>query len=395
MTHKLYQQDSYISSFSADILERKIINNQPAVLLDKTAFYPTSGGQMNDRGRIDDINVLDVIIEDDNIWHVLEKELTDKNRVECNIDWPRRFDFMQQHTGFHILAQSFLRILSAETVSSHLGEEMSTIDVNIDNISWDAVEKVEKLANSVIWENRPVHIVWADEKDLDNPMLRKVPENHAKPRLIEIENFDLDPCGGTHVSLTGQVGLVKILSFERIRGYLRFNFVAGERAVSTFRKYFNDMQSLCKIMTTGPDEIVDSINKLSVDYKSLFKQNQDLEKTINDFYTKGLLEQAKESSVIYSIIPNKNIDALRKMAGALVKQSSSVFLLGSNDEKAAVVFASARNDLNLKDIFTETMDCINGRGGGSPNFLQGGGTDVDKLDEALINAQKAILDMIN
>jgi alanyl-tRNA synthetase len=161
LTEKIFHTDSYWHKFEAKIVKRGEINGRPALVLDRTAFYPTSGGQKHDRGTIGNVRVIDVLIRDDEIWHLCDGAV-DEERITADVDWQRRFDFMQQHTGFHLLAQSFLRVLSADTLSSHLGEELSTIDVQLESASAAQLDEVENLCNRVIWENRPVRSFFVD-----------------------------------------------------------------------------------------------------------------------------------------------------------------------------------------------------------------------------------------
>lgn len=218
ITKRLYLDQSDLSVFSATIIRTFPHGSQHAVILDQTAFYPTSGGQMHDTGTINGIEVIDVIEQDDEILHLVNSPLQ-VGKAECQINWQRRFDFMQQHTGFHILARCFVNVTGARTLASHLGEQISTIDVDLKEIHEEQIKAVEDLAQRIIFEDRKVKAYWPHPAEVDKDRLRKELVAREEMRLVEIDGFDVDPCGGTHVRSTGQVGLVKIIRWDKIRGY--------------------------------------------------------------------------------------------------------------------------------------------------------------------------------
>jgi len=225
---RLYYEDAYRQTFSAVVLQRRLIEGREAVSLNETLFYPTSGGQMHDTGWLNDIPVVDVLWQDEEIWHILASPLA-AERITGRLDWPRRFDFMQQHTAFHILAGSFKQLFNIETLASHLGELESTIEIAAGELPSADTDRLEEYANQIIYENRPVRAFFVDQAELASRSLRKTTEMNESIRLIEIEHLDLDPCGGTHVSSTGQVGIIKVTGRERVRGHVRLSFVAGMR----------------------------------------------------------------------------------------------------------------------------------------------------------------------
>ena len=290
-SEKLYLENSYLTEFETNIVDVVAVDDKEAVILDKTAFYPTSGGQIHDTGTIGNTRVSNVEIDNGRILHYVDQSL-EKGPTTGHVDWPRRFDFMQQHTGFHILAQSFLRVTSSETVSSHLGEEFSTIDVQMDNINWQNIAKVENLANSVIWENRPVSSYFVEEKELTSLNLRKFTVEERPIRLVNIEDFDLDPCGGTHVRKTGEVGIVKILSFEKVRDCLRFSFVAGGRAQRDYQEKAKVLRDLGAVYTTGQSELVYSARKALEMAKVNAKEVERLKERIVEFEVKEFINEA-------------------------------------------------------------------------------------------------------
>ncbi|MBN2411873.1 hypothetical protein JXQ31_09275 [candidate division KSB1 bacterium] len=386
MTERLYYTDSYLKEFNAKVIQTGEIEGRPAVVLDKTLFYPESGGQMFDTGIIENVSVCRVVLKENVIWHVLDKPVSKKD-IHGQINWVRRFDFMQQHTGFHILAGSFLHQLEVETLSSHLGEEYSTIDVRSDRIDAAQLKDVEDHANKIIWENRPVRAFWAEKEDMDNPLLRKVPDEFEKVRLVEIENYDLDPCGGTHVRNTGEVGLVKILGSEKIRGNTRYVFVAGNRALREMQKQYNILTTLCQQLTTGVDDMPAAVKKLLEENKNYIKALQNFEKLGEEKIVSELLTENKTSKIVVKNIEDKKIDGLRRIASTVIKNGHGTFLLGSTGETPCLVFATTDEKLDLRPVFQQVLPLIDGRGGGSVSFVQGGGTNSAGVPEALEKAR--------
>lgn len=391
MTEKLYLKDSYLKELDANIIDRGEIDQQPAVVLDRTIFYPTSGGQMHDMGMLGDASVVNVISENDKIWHVLDKPVPGGS-VHCTLDWTRRFDFMQQHTGFHILAQSFLRTAQAETLSSHLGEEFSTIDVQITQIDSKVLEETEILANRIVWEDRPIKVRFVTTEELAGLSLRKAPTVEGPIRLIDIEDFDLDPCGGTHVRRTGEVGLIKILSSERIRGYYRFSFVAGRRALREFSRRHRLLQEISDALSTGFDDLPAGIRKMQEEQKRLIKQVQKAMQEAAERSVQELVDEAKATSVIIRVFEGYDMPTLRKVASEVIKKSEAIFLLATEGESSAVAFASAKEAIDLRLAFDQIAPMIGAKGGGSRNFIQGGFSDGKRLPEALERARKFIME---
>ncbi len=382
MTVKLYQQDSYAQHMTATVLERRDINGRPAVRLDQTIFYPTSGGQMHDGGRMDKVNVLDVIIENDEIWHILEQPVAGDS-VEGELDWRRRFDFMQQHTGFHILAGAFKKILNIETLSSHLGENQDTIDVEAAELAPEQVLQVENLANQIIWEDRPVNASVVDAKTAAQLPIRKSPVVTGDIRLIEIMDFDLDPCGGTHVNTTGQVGLVKIIGRERIRKNLRFTFVAGERALRLYQVYHDTVSEWMNLLTTDLPGAREALLKLIQEQKRSRKALDKLSQRIAEQQLEEICALAREQTVVATVFEEIELEGLRLLARRAMSLQPGTYLFGGQGGRSHVVMATTSPDLDLTPFFRETMEMLAGKGGGDSNFLQGSTPKTEQLHSCL------------
>jgi len=250
MTNRLYYDDSYLKEFTAVVLAASNEGGKPAVVLDRTAFYPTSGGQPHDTGTLGRARVLNVEeTPSGDIIHILDSPLQ-PGPVSGLVDWERRFDHMQQHTGQHILSQAFIVAAQAQTVSFHLGQETSTIDIDLPDPSPQIVEKAESLATGIVFENRPVQVLKVDRAKLSELGVRKESQREGEIRVIDVEGFDRSPCGGTHVRRTGEIGLIALLGLERYKGGTRVEFVCGGRALKVFRTengILKELGRLCSI----------------------------------------------------------------------------------------------------------------------------------------------------
>jgi alanyl-tRNA synthetase len=235
VTERIYYTDPTCLEFDATVVSSSTADGRPVVILDRTAFYPTSGGQPNDTGSLGGSDVVDVVdLEDGSIGHVVGVPLTEGMRVHGRVDGARRFDHMQQHTGQHILSAAFDRLHRARTVGFHLGAALSTLDLD-KVLGADALATAESEANRIIWENRQVSIRFATPQEAAAMSFRKEPTRSGPLRVIEVENFDISACGGTHVARAGQVGVIALRSWEKFRGGMRLEFACGGRTLREFR----------------------------------------------------------------------------------------------------------------------------------------------------------------
>ena len=271
MTERLYYTDAYCTRFLARVTERVTWDGRPAVVLDRTAFYPTSGGQPADRGVLGGVAVVDVQVrQDDAVVHVLESPLPeDGKEVEGEIDWPRRFDHMQQHTGQHVLSAAFERMLDADTVGFHLGTDVSTIDLNVPRLAPETATSVEGLVNQVLWEDHPVSARFVDSDELATLPLRRPPAVDGPVRVVEIGDFDVNPCGGTHVARTGEIGLVRVARLDYRGDETRVEFLCGSRALRDYRAKSAVVNQLATRLTVGYWELDQAVERLQGEAKQL------------------------------------------------------------------------------------------------------------------------------
>src|SRR5436190_4217650 len=284
MTERLYYHDPYSVEFEAEIVEHTTHEGKAALVLERTAFYPSSGGQPFDTGSLSGARVLEVVDTDDGrILHVVDRA-PQGSRVRGTIDWDRRFDHMQQHTGQHVLSAAFDRFLNARTQSFHLGAEYSTIDLDRE-LSAPEIARAETEANRVVWEDRPVAIRFAGPDEIATLPLRKEPKREGTLRLIDVQDFDLSACGGTHVARTGAIGMIAVAATERFRGGSRVTFLCGGRALAGYRSLRDAVTGSVRALSVLPAELPAAIERLQTDGKDLRKQ-------IKDFQSKLAIQEA-------------------------------------------------------------------------------------------------------
>ncbi len=392
MTHRYYYDDAYKKSFQANVLERAEHDGQQALVLEGTYFYPTSGGQPFDSGTINSSNVVNVLIRPDDgaILHVLDEPIVAK-RISAEIDWNRRFDHMQQHTGQHILSQAFLKVLGAGTISFHLGADASTIDLDLASMEEEVASSVERLANQIVWENRAVEIRTVTRQEaMEIPMRKKPPIEGDSLRLVVITDFDVSACGGTHVASTGEVGLIKIVGWERRRNQVRAEFVCGSRALSDYRKKNQVVRNLSAVFTTGYWELESSVDRQIEESTEFRRQLRKCRKTLIDYQVSEILNETKgidNGRPIVRVFSDVTVIELRIIANQLIIGNKVMSLLASVGDKTSLVFA--RNEDSEGDMNALINDAItllgSGSGGGSPIFAQGSCdiNDAGKVTEVL------------
>lgn len=393
MTDRLYYQDSYLKDFDARVVERTDQNGKPAVVLDRTAFYPTSGGQPHDTGWINEVRILDVFEEGKKIVHIAERDI-EGNSIKGVIDWERRFDHMQQHTGQHILSQSFIRNFQAETIGFHLGEEVSHIDLSVKEIRVDDLSETEDLANEIIQRNLPIKIAFADEKDVQDYSLRRETKREGEIRIIKIENFDASACGGTHLKSTGEVGLIKIRKVEKVGSKIRVDFYCGRRALRDYRWKNSLIVEFANHFTTADKDLKDSILKLEEEHKRLKKHLREAKEKLITFEAENLYKKAEKihgHRIIKRIFKGRDIQELKILCSILKEKEKTICLLGNKVQGALFIFSRSEDvDLDLAIILKKSMELVGGRGGGRQDFAQGGGVGVSSVEKAMDMAYELV-----
>lgn len=399
MTQRIYYTDSYSQKFSSRVEQRFRYKGRPAVTLSETLFYPESGGQPSDRGRLGGIPVMEVVEDEDEIVHLLERDgLAERQLVEGSIDWERRFDHMQQHTGQHILSQAFLQKLDSSTVSFHLGASSSTIDLEVEGLSKRDLYGVEDLANQIIFENREVKIRFLPAEEQENLPIRKATKREGEIRVIEIEEFDYSPCGGTHCRRTGEVGLIKIRRWERIKKRARLEFFCGRRALLDYRWKNRAVYKLSKEFSVADRKVLEAIERLKLSEKESRQEVNRLQEEILDFHAKELVGEAVARDsfrLVKGLLEDLGPRELNALASKILALCGSVvILLGSRGEKPFLLFARSPKleEIDLRDLIKIVTPLIDGGGGGSPDRVQAGGARVEGLVDALERAETRLLE---
>jgi alanyl-tRNA synthetase len=390
ITRRLYYQDSYQLEFEADVIERRIIEGNPALVLDQTCFYPESGGQPDDRGAIEGIKVIKVLEDEEKIIHVLEVDVS-SDRVKGKIDWQRRFDHMQQHSGQHILSQSFYELLKAETLSFHLGESVSSVEIDLRKPEEEEVERVERRANEIIFEDREIKSYFVPEEKILTIPLRKTPQKKGEIRVVEVSGFDYSACGGTHVRRAGEIGLIKILGWERIRNNVRFEFVCGRRAREDYAQKTRIIRQLSSRFTVPENEILASVEKIFLDLKSQRKRIKKLEGEAVRYEALEIVRQAK-GKIIRKIFRDKTAEQVKFLALSIIRQGSFVVLFGLKEEgRGHLVFSRSENiNIDLRQLLPLVSPLIKGKGGGQPSLVEIAAEPAEDLETALEKAEEFI-----
>lgn len=391
-TEKLYYDDSYTLEFDARVVERRDLGKgKTGLVLDRTFFYPTSGGQPHDTGYINNVPVVDVYEEGELIVHVLSGEASG-DTVHGKIDWERRFDHMQQHTGQHILSQAFVEALGAETVSFHLGQEMSSIDLAGAAITTEQAMAVEDLANQVVFANRPISAAIVSPERLAALPLRKPPTVTENVRIVEVSGFDWSPCGGTHCRAAGEVGIIKIRRLERRGAETRVEFLCGRRALLDYRWKNEHILALAGLLSARDREAVSLVARMQEEAKERDKQIQDLRDELLGYEAETLLREAERVNgvaVVARVFPGREAEELKRLAFLLTAGEKAVALLAGEGRKGHLLFArTADVDCDMAAVLRAASAIIGGRGGGQPAMAQGGVPEAGRLRE-VIDAARA------
>jgi alanyl-tRNA synthetase len=406
MTDRLYYHDSFLYNFDAEVTS-VLETPRPAVILDRTAFYPTSGGQIHDTGSLISGDAKHRVTEvadteDGHIVHYLEAPLKDVKpgtRVHGEIDPARRRDHMQQHSAQHVLSAAFIRLFNMPTVSFHMAPDYCSIDLDTPALTNDQIESAERLANEVILENRVVGINFVPRAEAEKLGLRKLPPtDRDQLRLIDIRDFDLTACGGTHVSSTGQIGAILLRKSEKVRPGCRVEFVAGQRAVSTARRDFSTLTETAALFSAQLYDLPQQARKSLDEIRSLRKLRERSQDELASAQAATLLAESPESNGRKLIVrtfsdphPGRDLNFLKLLAQKITRQSAAIALLATDSPQPALVFAqSAGQPHDMGKLLKETLATLGGRGGGSKDLAQGGVPTAEGLPAALTAAAQSL-----
>ncbi len=391
MTQRIYYFDSYLKEFSAEVTQQLRVDGKPAVVLDQTAFYPESGGQPHDTGLLGEARVLRVLEGDaGEIIHILDREIL-PGPVSGFIDWERRFDHMQQHTGQHILSQAFIAVAKAPTLSFHMGQEVSTIDVDLAEPSASRMDDAQTLASRIVFENRAVHVLTTDRENLDSLGIRKESQREGEIRVIDVGGFDRSACGGTHVRHTGEIGIISILGFERYKGGTRVEFAAGQRALKILSRDRELLKGLCKLYSTGADNLAEMTEKLMQERAALSREKDRLQTQLLDMEAEALIGGAAAAgrmAIIRRTFSGRKLDDVKLLAQKLAAHPGVVAILAIEDARQLVVARNAGLTGSCHEAIRQVTAVFGGKGGGRPELAQAGGIPADSLDACLVAIEK-------
>jgi alanyl-tRNA synthetase len=407
VTRKLFYEDPYLRAFTAQIVEQGEESGVPYVILDQTAFYPTGGGQPCDLGTIGGVPVVEVEKVGEKVVHRLARPLQGLalgQTVQGEIDWERRFDHMQQHTGQHILSAAFVQLYEGETVGFHMGRETVTIDITLPDLTEEIVRRVETMANQVVFDNRPIYARFVSTDELAALSLRKPPRVKENIRIVTIADYDHNPCGGTHPARTGEVGPIKILDWERYKGNVRVTFVCGWRALKALDEKQHILRSMSHQLTCGEAELAEKIRRL-------LEERRELDKALQEARQKRLEEEADKYlaqavschgvHLVARVLENRPMQEMQRLAQRIAAEDPlAVILFVTEGDKTQLVFARGagidpegrgeREPLDMNVFLQEVLSWIGGKGGGNARIAQGGGVADLPAEELLTRAVKEL-----
>jgi alanyl-tRNA synthetase len=394
MTERLYYNDPYLASFDAHVVSSAERDGRFEVVLDRTAFYPTSGGQPFDVGTIGVAAVQEVIDRDDDvIVHVVDRQLTAGDAVSGRIDWTRRFDHMQQHTGQHVLSAAYDRLYGVRTESFHLGVASATIDLGRE-VSADEIRAAEDAANAVVWEDRAVRVKFATAEEAKALPLRKESLRGGAVRLIEVDEFDLSACGGTHVSRTGAIGIIATASWERFRGGTRVEFLCGARALGRFRQWRDALSDTRRQLSVHASELAGAVEKLQLENKSMQRALRGVQEQLAVHEAQALVSRAESIGgrrVLVEAFEGWDASGLKALAAAATatEPTMSLALFNRAQPIVTVVAAGSSAGVDASAVLKSLVARFGGKGGGRRELAQGGGFTAP-LDELLLAARAAL-----
>jgi len=388
MTERLYYHDSYLRGFTAAVVGAS--PDGSTVYLDRTAFYPTSGGQPYDTGVIAGTPVLAVADEGELIAHRLAAPISAAD-VECSIDWQRRFDHMQQHTGQHLLSAVFEELLGLRTVSFHLGQESSTIDLEGPGADAARIRDVEARANQIVCEDRPVNVHFEEAAEARG--LRKPSEREGTLRIVTIDGLDRSACGGTHVRATGEIGAILIRKLEKVRQTVRVEFLCGARAVSRARADYEALSRVAQQFSAGLDETPTLVEAQLETARAADKARRKLQLELAAYRGRELYEATPPDNQGVRRYRHRaasgSAEELAALARSFTAQPKAVFLAGLENTPSVIYAVSEDAGIDAGQVVKQALAEAGGRGGGTARFAQGSVPDAARL-EAVI-AQLAVI----
>jgi alanyl-tRNA synthetase len=398
VTERLYYHDSSVKEFDANVLSCEQDGARWRVVLDRTAFYPTSGGQPHDLGTLGDVQVVEVADAEDHIVHYTSAALP-AGPVRGRIDWPRRFDHMQQHTGQHLLSAAFIELFGIQTVSFHLGEEICTIDLKTPSLTQQQLDSAERRTNAIIFEDRVVEIRFGTADELTTAGIRKSVDREGVLRAVHVDSFDFQPCGGTHLARTGQAGLILLRKAERRRDGFRVEFVAGGRALATARRDHATLSEAAALLTCGLPEVPSGVEKVLEERRARQSSAKKSEDRLADLEATRLFSESVVTAgtlVVSSVLDEATPSYLALLAAKLAAHANAsapvVVFIGERATGHAAFAQAKGSPHDMGSLLRGALTAIPGKGGGGKDFAQANLADPAKTKEFLERAVRALAD---
>ena len=389
MTKRLYYTDAYLTSFAATVVDAT--DDGTRVYLDQTTFYPTSGGQPHDVGTIDGVAVVDVIDEEDRIAHVVKTPVVPGppsvigSSVVGTINWPRRYDHMQQHTGQHLVSAVFEDLFGYRTVSVHFGADYSTLDLDTESVSREQLVRVERRANEVVIENRPVAVTFEDAATAVG--LRKPSDRTSAIRIVGIQDLDRSACGGTHVRSTGEIGAIALRGVEKIRKATRVEFLCGHRTTDRARRDFETLTRIAASLSASIDDVDEIVGTQSERLRESESARKRLEKELASYRARELYDAASPTaSGVRTVVVRsgpRTMEDIRTLALAIISLPKSVVIAPLTEPPSILVATSEDSGADAGKWVKEALAAVGGRGGGSPRVAQGSVPNVEGLERVV------------
>ncbi|EEL59796.2 serine-tRNA(Ala) deacylase AlaX [Bacillus toyonensis] len=389
MEQKLYYIDAYTKDFTTKIIKQDYDKEDNLyVVLNETAFYPTGGGQPYDTGTLNGTLVTNVEEVNGEIRHFIAEQL-ETAEVEGKINWERRFDHMQQHAAQHILSAAFWDHFNIPTIGFHLGKETVTIDLETENLPAETIEKAVQIANNIVFENHPIRIQWMNLEEAKTLPLRKEPTLTENIRVVIIENFDYNGCGGTHPRRTGEVGLIQVLNWERNKGGIRLTFIAGWRTLKLMGQQQQIMKDVSKQLNSSETDIPAKVAQLLISQKENEKAIQTMNEKLLFAEANELLQQPAEihaGFLISKVFINRSMQEVAKLSAIIIEQQEHAitYFVIENDDKLQCILACGKTvTLDMNALLKDALPAIEGKGGGNKKSARGGGKAIMSGDEFL------------
>lgn len=404
MTERIYYTDAYCTEFDAAVTALAELDGRPALILDRSAFYPTSGGQPYDTGALGDYAVVDVVAADGAVYHILDRAAGPAlvgQTIRGRIDWPRRHDHMQQHSGQHLISQVFHQLFGFETVSVHFGADDSTLDLDTAEVTPEQLDRAELLANDLVVQAIPIKTYFVGDAEIDQVPLRRPPKVSGQIRIVEIAGVDWSACGGTHVRTTAEIGAIKFTRQQRMRGQARITFLCGRRALHDYRLKHRLITEAAALYSTDIAQVPELIARDQALNKDLQHRVDEFQTALLAYEAESLRQQGAQSggcTVVAQAYADRDAAALRTLASQLIADAHAVALLGSTQGgKVTVIFARGEHaPLHAGNLLRASLQRFGGGGGGRPDFAQGGGIAPERLADLLAYAaEQAAAELTN